>query len=259
MKTSNKLILSLLIFSFLGSLGTLFAFKNNMVVVKYDNITQKNTEGNGVLKTKVILDTFQSEIIYINRNQVVTLDPEANNVTATWDENLLERLSISEKDNSFYISDNHYNHDPVTYNLAVTIGVKDRKNLKIYCDDNGQLRNEGVVKTDVLIIDNEDNSLVNLTVETSVLDIRSENNAMLTLKGSAETVHMQGEESSQSDFSDLNMNTMTVVLYNNSKLTADRCNTVVGKLRNNSSLDFVSKIPPGMIDARNDSSYQVVN
>lgn len=251
MKTSNKLLCVGAGMFFLMNVSVLFYTKSNMIVKRVD----EGAKGNGVMVTTNLRSSYQTETLKLDANYVYTLDPNSTAVTVTMDENLSNNVKCSHNGPLGFYREGNINFSP-SQPLQVSIGVKGKNRLKIEVGDQAQLKNIGLLKTD-LSIEAENQARVDLDIESETLSLNVENQASVFLKGKAPRLKIELENQAKADVKDLQVDSIHVELSDQASFKAQHARHLNLDIEDVARADFDTKWDQGDITINDNASVRV--
>jgi len=250
MKTSNKILSIaaglLVIMLFTGMVIT----KNNMILSKDSFI-----DGSGNPQSVQLLDTFNSEIINIDKNYYATLDASLEGISVMADDNIVESIKVVDDGGLNFISSHEKEIRPKGP-VVVTIGTKGKGVLHINMEDKAKLNCVGATTAD-LIISVEDKSSLELNTNNTQTIIKSKDEARITLLGSTQELIIDGEDRVGINAMDIDVKSLRINLEDRSHFKGHQISDVVGKLKDRAKIVMSKNWTSGEV-IKEDSSKIII-
>ncbi len=251
MKTSNKLLCLGAGIFLLMNISVLLYTKSNMIVKRVD----AGARGNGVMVTTTLKSSYKTQILKLDANYVYTLDPNSTAITVTMDENLTNNVKCSHNGPLVFYREGNINFSP-SQPLQVSIGVKEKNQLKIEVGDQAQLKNIGLLTID-LNLEAENQARVDLNIESEALSLNVENQATVFLKGKAPQLKIELENQAKADVKDLLVDSIHVELSDQASFKARSAKNVNLDMEDVARAEFDTKWDQGDITIHDNASVRV--
>lgn len=195
MKTSNKLLVGLVSFLMVSILTFLVFVRINAEVTDTPrNTNREPLAGNGLLMTQFrLLPNYNGLVLHAKMDVVLTNDIDSLELEA--EENLLEYITTNVNDGQLHI---HWKEGSwVRPTLPIKIKAPIRSISSIVLNDDGFITSLDTLRGDTLILKNNDDADLTLSLEVKHLSVTITDNGDVELEGSANqleaNIHSSGD------------------------------------------------------------------
>jgi len=256
MKTSNKIILSLVLFMIFGSVAAMVTIRKNLSIKK-----EVEYIGNGIIGKKILAESTISNSIEINgSHNVLKIDPNSTQVILEWEENFLDVMELVDEENFLKLRHKEHNNN-MTYDASpiLIVGIKGKDNLQIRAYSACEVKSLAPMKLSSLLINAQEHANLDIEVDASVITIYADDESKLKLTGKTEVVTIECGDEARVEMDALDINVLNVQLNDDANLSINKCDVATGFMRDHSRIVISGDMPEGIIDVKHDAQKIIKN
>lgn len=234
MKTSNKLLLSLVLALIFSSLVGLLIAKQNMIITEQNN---EQVVGNGILTTKQILDTKLTHKQQLESTFTYEIDDSFQGIKVQADENLISEIQVKEEDGIQYVGFGPGSRSWRT-NLKLIYGVQDLDSLSLDVQEFVAIDHDQALTLDYLRMDVKTSTKIDLDLDIETLELNCEGASNINFSGRAENILITTEEGAQVNASDLFCKNLEVYMSDHSNVQLASAENSTGLIKDHAWIKF---------------------
>lgn len=230
MKMSNIIIISLLSLGLVTSFSFIYSVKKEFRIIEFtdvvgsENLTTKNVE----------VGEFHS--IEANDQIKVIISQGPPSVSISAEDNLIDLISVENKDGVLMIGKKGQMNVTVTQNLPMIVEVSNLSFQKLKSNNQSEIMIKGTLNQPEITLSLSNQSNIKGKFETSEMRVTTSQQSNLTLLGNSKRLLINMGDQSGLISSNLEADEVEVNMSNQSTAKIHAINSIIGSIRDNSVL-----------------------